>query len=81
MGSQAFAPPSPCQGEGWGEDASRRRLFPLTQPLSPSGGEGAQGGRPCPVAQKTLQKKAIKGEGQFTSPSQPPMGQGKRAVC
>jgi hypothetical protein len=51
-GSHACAPPSPWQGEGWGEGSSRRRLFPLTQTLSPSGGEGDQGGCPCPVAQK-----------------------------
>jgi len=37
MGSHAFAPPSPYQGEGRKEGASRWRLFPLTQTLSPSG--------------------------------------------
>ena len=32
---------------------------PLTQTLSPSGGEGDQGGRPCPVTQKTYARKAL----------------------
>ena len=46
MGSQAYDSPSPCQGEGWGEGTSHWRSFPLTQTLSPSGGEGNHGG--CP---------------------------------
>ena len=39
---------------------------PLTQTLSPSGGEGDQGGRPCPVTPKNLPQKAGReqGEGQ-----------------
>jgi DNA-binding winged helix-turn-helix (wHTH) protein len=43
-GGPAVAPPSPWQGEGWGERAGCRRFFPLTRTLSPSGGEGNQGG-------------------------------------
>jgi hypothetical protein len=35
MGGQAFAPPSPWQGEGRGEGPRRRRPCPLTQTLSP----------------------------------------------
>ena len=60
-GSPAFAPPSPCQGEGWGEGASRRRLFPLTQTLSPSRGEGDDGGLAVPSRKKTYPRK--QGEG------------------
>ncbi len=39
---------------------------PLTPTLSPNGGEGDQGGRPCPVTQKNLPQKTGKelGEGQ-----------------
>jgi hypothetical protein len=57
MGSPAFAPPSPWQGEGWGEGASRRRLFPLTQTLSPRGARETKEVVPVPSRKKTYPRK------------------------
>jgi hypothetical protein len=62
MGSQAFAAPSPWQEEGGGEGTRRRRPFPLTQTLSPSGGEGDQGDGPH-RSRKNLPKKARRERG------------------